>query len=644
MYTLDSSRTIDWTLAGVPGGIPNRTTVWTTLAAGSTAAQIASAISACPSGQVVMLSAGTYTLTGTINIPAGKSGVTLRGAGPRKGSAGTILTSPNGGNAIRTSENVFPYGSGDTPPSGSILLTSGYTKGSTQVLLTANATSAYVVGNLICFSQLDDHVLVWNRVGQWHGNWSLTHEARITGVSGAGNRVIDFTPPIPYSYAAAQTPRVNAMAPSASLIGIENMTINCNGGDGMYLDAADRCWVKNVEMYNGGAGYGHIVMRSTVQCEISRCYIHDCNGYPTEDEGYGIYLWYANSAAKIEDNIFYRTAMGILNTSSSSCYYGYNFAWQTARGPANWYTAGMHCNHGAHGIMDLWEGNMAEKCQNDGYHGSTSHQVWYRNNIHGVHPGDVSHHYMMNFARASYYHSVIGNVIGNQTNYPVTGTAIWYADGYSVPTSGQLNSYCYKLGWPDSDSWGLTDPTDFPSPWAWSDTVDTNVAGTIIRHANWDNYNRAVTWNGADDHTIPNSMVYTSKPSFFGTLGWPAIGPDVSGYITDIPAKNRWQDYLASGNLDDLFADQPAGDPSFSLTVVPTTQTVSKGAVASYTVTSVPETGFTGDVTLSVTGLPVGTSASFVTNPIAYNANTAMTIPTTAMSVGTFSLTVNGEG
>ena len=129
MYALDSSRTIDWTLAGVPGGIPTRTTVYTTLAAGATASQIASAISSCPSGQVVMLSAGTYTLTGSINIPTGKSGVTLRGAGPRKGSAGTILTAPSGGNAIRTTENIFPYASGNTPPSGSILMTSGYTKG-----------------------------------------------------------------------------------------------------------------------------------------------------------------------------------------------------------------------------------------------------------------------------------------------------------------------------------------------------------------------------------------------------------------------------------------------------------------------------------------------------------------------------------
>jgi hypothetical protein len=174
--------------------------------------------------------------------------------------------------------------------------------------------------------------------------------------------------------------------------------------------------------------------------------------------------------------------------------------------------------------------------------------------------------------------------------------------------------------------------------------VDTNVVATIIRHGNWDNYNSAVVWNGADDQVLPNSLVYTSKPAFFGTLDWPAIGPDVTGYIKDIPSKNRWQDYLASGDIDDLFADQPAGDPSFSLTVVPSTRTVSQGAIASYNVTSVAETGFTGEVTLSVTGLPVGVSASFVTNPISPDETTAMTIPTTAMSVGTFSLTVSGDG
>ena len=57
---LDPSRAIDWSHAGIPGGIPNRATICTSLEPGSTAAQIDAAIAACPADQVVFLSAGTF--------------------------------------------------------------------------------------------------------------------------------------------------------------------------------------------------------------------------------------------------------------------------------------------------------------------------------------------------------------------------------------------------------------------------------------------------------------------------------------------------------------------------------------------------------------------------------------------------------
>src|SRR5437867_9208420 len=60
---LDPSRAIDWSHAGIPGGIPNRTTICASLDPGSTAAQIDAAIAACPANQVVFLSAGTFTLS-----------------------------------------------------------------------------------------------------------------------------------------------------------------------------------------------------------------------------------------------------------------------------------------------------------------------------------------------------------------------------------------------------------------------------------------------------------------------------------------------------------------------------------------------------------------------------------------------------
>src|SRR5262245_35683238 len=88
---IPSNRRTDWTYTGVPGGIPNRTTICATFSPGATATAINNAINACNNG-VVLLNAGTYTsssLNGTIRVF--KSNVTLRGAGADQ----TILTGLN---------------------------------------------------------------------------------------------------------------------------------------------------------------------------------------------------------------------------------------------------------------------------------------------------------------------------------------------------------------------------------------------------------------------------------------------------------------------------------------------------------------------------------------------------------------------
>jgi hypothetical protein len=83
---------------------------------------------------------------------------------------------------------------------------------------------------------------------------------------------------------------------------------------------------------------------------------------------------------------------------------------------------------------------------------------------------------------------------------------------------------------------------------------DAAVAATLLRHGNYDYSHRDVIWDsGISSRTIPDSLFYPSKPAFFGSLQWPPIGPDVSGLVTNTPAKARWNAFLTSGNLDDLF-------------------------------------------------------------------------------------------
>src|SRR5205809_3507105 len=125
------NRTAPWQgSVGVPGGIPNRTTIYknivTDLGADPTGTQdcsaiIQSAIANCPAGQVVYMPAGTFRLNSRVYV-ANKSNVTLRGAG----QGVTILKS--------MSDGYFLFGSQQWPPPSTwVPITAGATKGSNTI-------------------------------------------------------------------------------------------------------------------------------------------------------------------------------------------------------------------------------------------------------------------------------------------------------------------------------------------------------------------------------------------------------------------------------------------------------------------------------------------------------------------------------
>ena len=74
-----------WSMAGLNsvGGISNRTTIYRTLSpsGGDDTAAIQAALNACPSNQVVQLTAGVFGITGN-GLNFSTSNCTLRGAGP----------------------------------------------------------------------------------------------------------------------------------------------------------------------------------------------------------------------------------------------------------------------------------------------------------------------------------------------------------------------------------------------------------------------------------------------------------------------------------------------------------------------------------------------------------------------------------
>jgi subtilase family serine protease len=86
-----------------------------------------------------------------------------------------------------------------------------------------------------------------------------------------------------------------------------------------------------------------------------------------------------------------------------------------------------------------------------------------------------------------------------------------------------------------------------------------------------------------------------------------------------------------------------AAQPGFSVGVSPSSTTVAPGAPASFTVSVGSTGGYAGTVSLSVTGLPQGASASFSPSSVTGFGSSTLTIQTGAAAVGSYPLTITGS-
>ncbi len=90
------------------------------------------------------------------------------------------------------------------------------------------------------------------------------------------------------------------------------------------------------------------------------------------------------------------------------------------------------------------------------------------------------------------------------------------------------------------------------------------------------------------------------------------------------------------------FKFSTCGNPDFSVTASPASQSVTQGNGTSYTVTVTPSGGFTGTVSLTLSGLPAGATGTF--NPASLpSGNSTLSITTSSTTpTGTFPLTISG--
>jgi hypothetical protein len=537
-----ADRIVDWSLAGVwYGGVKGIPTfpVGITMQAtnpaapyyidptgtNDCAARIQAAINVAPTGTAVLLPAGTFRTTVPIVASGGRS-VAIRGSG-----AGVTTI-----RFIGVSGAAVSFSGGG--PNAGIGILSGYETGSAAFVL--SSVSGLAVGQYAMVSETNDDTFLGGTTT--YMNNAVGQIVRISSIVGT---TVTIDRPLYYAHSASNSPIFQRLD-TIDAVGVEDLSIDCNYSDTVigirFLDVTNG-WIRKVEV-TGSLGW-HVTLNRSARCEVSRNYIHHGRQFGT---AYGICLYGRCTDNLIEDNIVYYQRHHItFEYSGCGNVIGYNFCnigWDENYPSVPSVMQSIH-NHGGFQSKNLIEGNSADQINHDSYLSqcASDGMFLFRNHSRAYSINATQgRRFAIEDAVRGYNMSLVGNVLGTEGDY---GVGVYEA----IPGDPYTRAV-YKVGWHGSVSSGTVHGIALP---------DTNCAATMWREGNYDYFSNRTRWDGGVAEAIPNSLYLDSKPSWFGSLTWPSIGPNVAGYVTNIPAKARWDAYVSSSNLDDLFADPPAG-------------------------------------------------------------------------------------
>jgi hypothetical protein len=534
-----------WETAGVEGGIPTTNAVCADVTQApyaadksgqtSATAAIQRAIDRCPPGQVVRVPAGRYKIDARLKI--GKS-VVVRGAG-----RDTVFE-------VSADNPVLMQGAAPWPPpkNNPAFRTevSGARRGSRSV--TVANPSAIRPGMMILFDEEDDPALVWTKSGAGVRARSSLHLVERKDGSN-----VTFRPALPIDY--TRSPRASWFPDVLKNAGIENIRFDGNGSrPNAFIEIynAWNVWVSGSEFSQMPsksiqvAWSGHVELRKNLVRDQS-------NGGPNSE---AINLLADVSWSLVVDNICSAGGFpGInLGDGGASPNYSGGFGNVVAYNYCvdSYYTdpptspnhgimaADISGNHSPHFQHTLFEGNFAGKFGADGYHGSGSHGVLFRNVFTGRNKWkSATNRTAIQIDRRNLHYSIVGNTLGE------VGAA---ASSEFVDRPGWTGSTIFRLGYPDIGNGGFAGtfpPTTLRNgdggPRDLYVDRTTTPHGTTLIEGNWTSPRGKQDWSGVP-RRLPDSLFLTAKPAWFGSLAWPPVDPakPVTNDPTIIPAGYRF--------------------------------------------------------------------------------------------------------
>lgn len=525
---IDPGRRVDWSQAGVAGGIPHRAAgTCATLDPSATAADINAAIAACRDG-VVFLTAGTYHLTEGITF-RGSSRVTLRGAGPDRTVLEFTGSNPCGGlhaNVCVIGSSVW---SGNIPAANIRDWTAGYGKGATEI--TVSSSAGMSVGMVIIVDQLDDTadtggvivsdiVNLFSHEGGAPGRHDRAQQQFVQVTAIDGDRITISPGLYMPNWRASQQPQVWWWGETALLNGIEDLTVDHADSteiSGIGFQNAYNGWVKNVRSLRPRRN--HVWLNQAARIEVRDSYFFGTKHAAAQS--YGVES-FTSSDDLVVNNIFHQVTSPLMLGPNSGSVFAYNYLIDMTYYIPTWMMAGIVGGHDAGTGMNLFEGNIGNQFIMDLYHGTGSFATLFRNRLAGTEPGKTQwgNTIPINIWAFNRFINVVGNVLGTLGHHRI------YEDSVA-PTAirGTPERSIYVLGFSGSSEY---------QPLG----VDPLVMTTMLRWGNYDYATGRAHWNPEEvpaghpvpsSQTLPASLFLPARPAWWGALPWPAIGPDVSG-------------------------------------------------------------------------------------------------------------------
>jgi hypothetical protein len=465
---IPAARRVNWSVAGLTGGIPAYTASVSINAFGgvgdgatNNSPALQNAMAAFGGGAgVVFFPPGVYRFTSSVDVP---DSIIIRGAA----SDSTTLLFDLGG----VLNHCFTvYGS---QGSQVYSFTASALKDSSVIKL--DQSTGLQPGDHLRIYQ-DDSALVTS-------SWAYKSVGQIVRISALSGNDVTVTNAFRKDYVFADSCKAVAIVPARGT-GFECFRIHradatTQQTSNLDFDKAVDCWVKGIE--SDSCNFAHVSLRFCSNILVAGSYFHHAFAYGGSGQAYGVVAHFATGECLVVNNIFehLRHSM-LLQAGANGNVFAYNYSfdpfWVQSPFPSN--ASGDLVLHGNYPFCNLFEGNIVQNMVIDDSHGENGpYNTLFRNRgaLYGL---------VMNNNPPTDSQNFAGNEISNSSQglYLLSGTGHFeFGNNFkgTIVPSGTSSL-------PDSSYYLNAKPGFFPAGMTWPSLGIPNAlnAGTIPAKVN----------------------------------------------------------------------------------------------------------------------------------------------------------------